>query len=653
MNALRNILLLILVALSGHAQITSPEIRAKFGVDAELRANFFNNFTTTGNDDWFAQGIVTGPGVGNFVIDTTGAPFIRKRYVLDPNFRKIPFFRGMRFPQFSIVNGVMLIDGIFIRDHHGDDSTVFATGNKNAKNPGTWSTPIAQAIPNKDDILDIFMHVRRAGASLTDSLWMFGGVSIDGTTGNRYFDFEMYQTDIFYNRSTLGFGGYGPDAGHTTWQFDGAGNIIKAGDVIFTAEYSSSSLSMLEARIWVHKDALLTTPATFSWGGQFDGDGTGATYGYANILPKTPGDFYIGLQCANNTWAGPFGVVLSDNTVAADYRARQFMEFSVNLSKLGLDPLVNGNDPCILPFRRILIKSRASTSFNAELKDFVGPFSFFRAPMAQASADIPLYCGISGVSTITVNNPIYTSLYTWHTFDGNIVSDTVGPEITVNQAGSYIVRQELLDSCGTTYATDTVVVVLDPFCAPLKSDLVNFTCSQQGEICLLNWNTTHNGAIRYFDLERSTGNNLFEQVQRITASKEEGNSVYQFADNISNQQTASLLFYRIKITDNNGNIRYSKTIGVSVGNIIKPSMQLFSNPVRALPQLIVKNTKDEQGYISVVDQRGRLIKKYTASLKKGINVIGLDGIENNPTGIYIIQLGISNHVLTEKMILQK
>jgi hypothetical protein len=345
--------------------------------------------------------------------------------------------------------------------------------------------------------------------------------------------------------------------------------------------------------------------------------------------------------------------VLSDNTVAADYRARQFMEFSVNLSKLGLDPLVNGNDPCILPFRRILIKSRASTSFNAELKDFVGPFSFFRAPMAQASADIPLYCGISGVSTITVNNPIYTSLYTWHTFDGNIVSDTVGPEITVNQAGSYIVRQELLDSCGTTYATDTVVVVLDPFCAPLKSDLVNFTCSQQGEICLLNWNTTHNGAIRYFDLERSTGNNLFEQVQRITASKEEGNSVYQFADNISNQQTASLLFYRIKITDNNGNIRYSKTIGVSVGNIIKPSMQLFSNPVRALPQLIVKNTKDEQGYISVVDQRGRLIKKYTASLKKGINVIGLDGIENNPTGIYIIQLGISNHVLTEKMILQK
>lgn len=653
MKALKNILLLILIALSGNAQITTPQIRAKFGVDADLRANFFNNFTLTGSDDWFAQGIVTGPGVGTFVIDTAGAPFIRKRYMLDPNFRKIPFFRGMRFPQFSIVNGVMLIDGIFIRDHHGDDSTVFATGNKNAQNPATWATPIAQAIPNKDDILDIFMHVRRAGTSVTDSLWMFGGVSIDGTTGNRYFDFEMYQTDIFYNRTTLGFGGYGPDAGHTTWQFDGAGNIIKAGDVIFTAEYSSSSLSMLEARIWVHKDALLITPATFSWGGQFDGAGSGATYGYANILPKTAGDFYIGLQCGNNTWAGPFGVVLSDNTVATDYRAKQFMEFSVNLSKLGLDPLVSGNDPCVLPFRRILIKSRASTSFNAELKDFVGPFSFFRAPMAQASADIPLYCGVSGVSTISVNNPIPTSLYTWHTFDGNIVGDTVGPEITVNQAGSYIVQQELLDSCGTTYASDTVVIILDPLCTPLKSNLVNFTGSPQGEVCVLNWNVTHNESIRYFDLERSTGNNLFEPVQHVITTKEEGNTSYQYADNITNQESASTLFYRIKITDNNGNIQYSKTIGIGIGDIIKPSLQLFTNPVHSQPQLVIKNTKNEQGYISVVDHTGKLIKKYTAPIKKGINMISLEGIENNPAGVYFIQLNISNHILTEKMILQK
>jgi hypothetical protein len=653
MKALKATLLLLLISVAGKAQITSPQIKANFGVDADLRANFFNGFTVTGNDDWFGIGIVAGPGVGTFVIDTTGAPFIRKRYTLDPNFRKIPFFRGMRFPQFSVVNGQMLIDAIFIRDHHGDDSTVYATGNKNGDNPGTWSTPVSQSIPNKDDILDIFMHVRRAGTSVTDSLWMFGGVSIDGTTGNRYFDFEMYQTDIFYNRSTMGFGGYGPDDGHTTWQFDAAGNIIKAGDVIFTAEYGSSSLSMLEARIWVHKNALLTTPAAFNWGGQFDGNGPGANYGYANILPKTAGAFYTGLQCSNNTWAGPFGVILSDNSVATDYKAKQFMEFSVNLSKLGLDPLVSGNDPCVLPFRRILIKSKASTSFNAELKDFVGPFSFFRAPMAEASADIPFFCGVTGVSTVSVNNPISTSLYTWHTLDGNIVGDTVGPEITVNQPGSYIVRQELLDSCGTTYASDTVVILLDPFCTVLKSELMNFTGNHQGENCLLNWKVNNNESIRYFELERSAGNNIFEPVNRIAPDETHNNTAYQYADNISGIQPVSTLFYRIKTTDNNGNIRYSGIVGIDMTETAGTSFQLLTNPVRLIPQLVIKSSKNETGYVSIFDQSGKLVKKYTQPLLKGTSVTAVEGMENNPAGVYFIQLTINKQLFTEKMIFIK
>ena len=104
-----------------------------------------------------------------------------------------------------------------------------------------------------------------------------------------------------------------------------------AGDIIFTAEFGSSSLSFLEARIWVHQSSLSVTPVAFSWGGSFDGATSGATYGYANIAPKTAGTFYTGLQCVNNTWAGPFSVVLQDNSVVANYNAKQFMEFSVCL----------------------------------------------------------------------------------------------------------------------------------------------------------------------------------------------------------------------------------------------------------------------------------------------------------------------------------
>lgn len=462
-----HLLLLCCLAISLQAQITTPVKRANFEVDGGLRANIFNGTPNSNGDDWFGNG---DPGTGTFVIDTTGAGYINQLYINNPASRMLPLFRGMNYPQFSIVNNAMLIDAVFIRDHHGDDSTAFASGsNKNGMSPASWATPVAQGVPDKNDILDMFMHVRREGPATTDSLWLFGGVSLEGTGGNRYFDFEMYQTDIYYERATLSFKGYGPDAGHTSWEFDAAGKVTKAGDIIFTAEYGGSGLNNLEARIWVNKSALLSViPTAFTWGGSFDGATAGSTYGYANILPSTAGPFYTGLQCGNNTWAGPFSLVRVDNSVVANYTADQFLEFSVNLSKLGLDPLVSVGDPCSMPFRRILVKSRSSASFSAELKDFVGPFDFFRAPMAAASADIPVFCGSTGISTLSVGNPLITSLYTWTTPDGNIVGGNIGPSITVDQPGSYIVAQELMDSCGTTYAKDTVVVTLDPGCSLLE-----------------------------------------------------------------------------------------------------------------------------------------------------------------------------------------
>ncbi|WP_276483829.1 T9SS type A sorting domain-containing protein [Paraflavitalea pollutisoli] len=449
------------------AQITTPITRAGFEVDGGLRANLFGGPGISNGDDWYTDGAA---GSGIFVIDTTGAHYINQLYLTNPATRMLPLFRGMSYPQFSLVNNRMLIDAVFIRDHHGADSTTYGAGsNKNGMNPADWAPVFVQSVPNKNDILDMFMHVRREGANTTDSLWLFGGVSLEGTGGNRYFDFEMYQTDIYYERSSLTFKGYGPDEGHTAWQFDALGNVTKAGDIIFTAEYGGSGLSNLEARIWVDRSAVTTvSPVAFAWGGSIDGGTGSSTYGYANILPSTAGTFYTGLQCADNTWAGPFGLVRVDNSVVTQYEAAQFLEFSVNLSKLGVDPLVSVGDACKMPFRRILVKSRTSSSFSSELKDFVGPFDFFRAPMASASADIPLFCGTTGISTISVATPLLTSLYTWSTSDGHFASDTIGPSVSVDQPGTYIVSQLLMDSCGSTYAKDTVVVTLDPFCTLLQ-----------------------------------------------------------------------------------------------------------------------------------------------------------------------------------------
>src|SRR5678810_267089 len=81
------------------AQITTPIIKAGFGVDGDLRTNFFNGFVQTGNDDWFNNGTA---GTGVFVIDTTGAAAIVAGYLSDVSpwpKRMAPLYRSMSRPK--------------------------------------------------------------------------------------------------------------------------------------------------------------------------------------------------------------------------------------------------------------------------------------------------------------------------------------------------------------------------------------------------------------------------------------------------------------------------------------------------------------------------------------------------------------------------
>lgn len=240
--------LFLLLYSTAYGQITSPQIKANFGIEGDLQANYFNNsISLKSDDDWFKEDSQSGVGV----IDTSGAAAILARYAIDPAFRQQSFGRTMGILPGTVVNGRLLIDAVFFRDYHGSDSTMYASGSsKNGMSPADWNCPVAQSVPDKNEILDVMAHIRRDGTTGNDSLWLFGGVSIEQTTGDRYFDFELYQTEMNYDKTTQKFYNYGPDAGHTSWKFDASGNIIQVGDVIFSASYGSSTLSSIEARIW-------------------------------------------------------------------------------------------------------------------------------------------------------------------------------------------------------------------------------------------------------------------------------------------------------------------------------------------------------------------------------------------------------------------
>jgi len=637
------------------AQITTPIIKAAFGVDADLRANYFNGFVQSGNDDWFNNGTA---GTGFYVIDTLGAASIVAGYLSDVSpwpKRMAPLYRSMSRPKFAIVNNRLWLDAIFVRDYHGNDSTVFTAGSdKNGMSPANW-TGGTQGIPDKNDILDVFMHVRRAGPNTTDSLWMFGGLSLDNTTGNRYFDFEMYQTDIYYDRATAKFYGYGADAGHTSWQFDAAGNITRAGDIILTAQYQSSTLTNIEARIWVHQSALSITPTQFNWSGQFDGASAGAVYGYASILPKTAGAFYTGLGSGNNTWAGPFQTVLQDNSLAVNYAKDQFMEFSVNLSKLGLDPVtLLGGDVCGSPFNRLVVKTRASSSFTAELKDFVAPIDLFLAPRANMAAELPVFCGMADtiVSDIYVTNPHSTSVYTWSTIDGNIIyTHPSGSWIQVNMPGTYIVTQSLMAGCNA-YAADTITLLRDITCSVLPARFRSFSgvLNTGDKNAELQWAVTNNSTVRSFVVEASINGGGFVDVGTMSANGSlKDDATYNFNYDIP-FGISSFIEFRIRMIKQDGSYSYSRILRINAKQSFKTGITISPNPVRGKFQMSITSSSDTQAKILFVDMQGRTVSVINQMLKKGTNIFAVETNESWQPGVYNALLKINQETLTTRFV---
>jgi hypothetical protein len=657
-------LILVITAIQLNAQITTPIIKARFGVDGDVRANYFNGAVQTGNDDWY--NLVPTDTSGKGVIDTTGAAVILAAYRADVSpfpKRMASFYRGMSRPPFSVVNNRLWLDAIFVRDYHGNDTTVYTSGSdKNGMSPANWTGGI-QGIPDKNDILDMYVHVRRAGPNTTDSLWMFGGISLDNTTGNRYFDFEMYQTDIYYDRPSGKFYGFGPDAGHTSWKFDAAGKIIKPGDIIFNGEFQSGTLTKIEARIWVKKsDWQTTTPASFNWSGQFDGDGSGATYGYASISPNTLGAFYTGMGNSSATWAGPFGLVLQDNSLAytnpapptssnSKYVTNQFIEFSVNLTKLGLDPVtLLGGDVCGTPFNRIVVKTRASSSFTAELKDFVAPTDLFLAPRALALSETPAMCNDGGLAEIYVSNPMATSTYLWSTPNGHIISNpATGPSIYVDMPGTYIVTQYLQAGC-SVYAIDTVEVTPIGNCQILDKNFSAFHGKLEDKKTMLDWQVLNNLQVKYFEIERSEDGINFETIDRV--KKENFQSTiesYTYTDDVSGIYNR-FVYYRIKLVNNNSVVSYSSIVNIKLSGLSdEVRVNLSPNPVRDLVQLqiITPNT----GMISVAfyDIAGNLVSSQRIELK-GRTTVTLDDLAGRPKGMYIGVVHVNGKTFRQKLL---
>lgn len=647
--------LTVLTAVKIKAQ-NNPFKAANFGSESDAYANFaqLGSFTASGSDDWFRSN--TFPGSGIQVIDTTGANALLNQLLSNPLGRNIAFEKRMAFPKLTTINGILNVDAIYMRDFHKNDQTSLLTGSKNGDNPATWLGGTSP-VNNSTDIIDVYAAARRSGGTLFDSLWMFGGITHASNNGSRYFDFEIYRSDLKYNPATGQFSGFGEQAGHTAWVFDASGNIISSGDFLVAAEFNTSGLQSMEIRIWVASSELSKTPPNFSFTGVFDGAGTGATYGYASIKPKINGiNYFFGSSNTAPALATPWQTVDQSGNMLLNYASNQFMEFGINLTALGIDPLNGSGDGlCNMEKMKLLVKSRSSSSFTSALKDFHGPVEFELNPVlyADANADKASLCPDSTTTVRAVTNyPPGTVSYSWTAQDGgNIIGSTTADTIVVDRPGTYIVSASRSASCAND-TKDTVVIAQSggcPSASTLPLTLTKFNAYTAGSNVQLQWSSENEHNVSHFEMERSADGKVFTKIFSVQAA---GNSLprknYSGIDNVSSL-SSGLIYYRLKCLDMDGKYTYSEVRIIRIGKQSEAAdLLVYPNPaINEIKITIPSHWQNNEVRYGIYNSNGQLIISKRNSAAGQTEVINISALGK---GFYFLQANTNKEMLKLKII---
>ncbi len=443
-------------------------VGAGFGMDAGLYSGvieYGDGSPASGSNDWFYGGVS-----GRGVIDTSNKASLITLLMGGGN----PTFENrMAYGGSSIVGSQILIDGVFARDQFGGtgaiDISSFETASKNGEDPAIWDAGEANVL-GKNDIVDAAGHMFREGTGLTDDLWFVGLINRAEPGGSAYMDFEFFVEDVAFNSTPVsgdaGEGSFtsgGPDLGHTAFQFDASGNITSVGDFIFNTSLINGGVEAnVEMRLWVSRDDYNNVnPVNFSWGSEFDGGFNGSPYGYASIVPNDAMDAcgYVNLE--NETPAAPPWGTLNtkDHTYGTTYEEYSIVEVGVNMTAFGVDHAsLLGSDPCEFPINTFMVKTRASASFTAQLKDYSGPYQWGTPTISAASIGDPTISCESPTVTLASNSSRNDLVYQWTTVDGNIISDPTLSSITVDEPGTYTLTATLPTTCELDASVVSVTV---------------------------------------------------------------------------------------------------------------------------------------------------------------------------------------------------
>lgn len=268
------------------------------------------------------------------------------------------------------------------------------------------------------------------------------------------------------------------------------------------------------------------------------------------------------------------------------------------------------------------ITNFALTGTNSNFADEVVFFS----PSVSVSSNDPdntIDGGTEVIFTVAASHVGATPGYQWQKngadIDGETNSTYASTTLLNGDVISCLVDPSSVCFAGTS-ASNSIAMTVNGSTLPLQ--LTGFTVKESNCKVLVEWTTAEEENVAGFTLEISEDGRNFRNEKTISAHNTEGDHTYKLEMPV----TASKLFYRLKIQDRDGSVKYSSIVAVNsnCGGFI----QLFPNP--ATSKLYIRNASTGSEY-SLYNAAGlRILVGTVNSGNQAVN------IEKLAPGIHLI-----------------
>lgn len=190
--------------------------------------------------------------------------------------------------------------------------------------------------------------------------------------------------------------------------------------------------------------------------------------------------------------------------------------------------------------------------------------------------------------------------------------------------------------------------VLDGANSTLPVKLVSFNGNLKNDKVALTWVVDLNETADKFEIERSIDGGKFTYVGTVMGTYNTGTATYTFTDAVSNGKLA----YRLKMTDNNQKVEYSKIISFYSGNKDGKYISLLQNPVYDKINIGFQTMEKETVDVRVIDMTGSMKATQRLSVQPGSNVLTMQLPSTLATGTYVVSVVHSKGMFNQKMLKQ-